>query len=367
MTVEARDLERRFGPTAALQGVSVRLQPGEFVALLGPSGSGKTTLLRILAGLDSADAGEVRIGGRDMAGVPARYRRIGVVFQNYALFRHMTVFENVAFGLRVRPRAERPREAELRTRVMRLLELVQIPDLAQRYPEQISGGQRQRAALARALAIEPELLLLDEPFGALDAVVRKDVRRWLRGLHERLGITSLLVTHDQEEAMEMADRIAVMDRGRIAQFASPRELLEAPASAFVAGFVGEAARIPCLVEGGLERVAEPSFGPLRAALPDGPATAFVRPADMRAEASAGSATVRALLGSGGQRLLVEVGGVAIEAEMLPGAERLDRGASCRVSLLGAWIFSETGARARGLPVGAPPRLRSFARGLSTDG
>ncbi|MBS7811663.1 sulfate/molybdate ABC transporter ATP-binding protein [Roseococcus pinisoli] len=366
MTVEAKDVERRFGPMAALQGISVRLQPGEFVALLGPSGSGKTTLLRILAGLDTADAGTVRIGGRDMAGVPARHRRIGVVFQNYALFRHMTVFENVAFGLRVRPRAERPYEAELKARVLRLLELVQIPDLANRYPEQISGGQRQRAALARALAIEPELLLLDEPFGALDAVVRKDVRRWLRGLHEQLGITSLLVTHDQEEAMEMADRIAVMDRGRIAQFASPRDLLDAPASAFVAGFVGEATRIPCIVESGIARFAEPGFDLLHAALPDGPAHAFVRPADVRAEAGV-SAVVRARLGGGGTRLLVEVGGRSLEAETAPGADQLDRGAPCRISLRGAWIFAETGERARGLPLGAPPRLRSYTGGLSTDG
>jgi sulfate transport system ATP-binding protein len=238
MTVSVTDLVRRFGATAALDGVSLDLAEGEFVALLGPSGSGKSTLLRILAGLEGTEAGEVHIAGRDMRGVPARERGIGVVFQNYALFRHMTVFDNVAFGLRVRPRALRPGRGETARRVRELLQLVQIPELERRYPDQVSGGQRQRVALARALAIEPRLLLLDEPFGALDALVRRDVRRWLRSLHDRLGITTILVTHDQEEAMELADRVAVMDRGRIVQEGSAAELASQPGSAFVADFTG---------------------------------------------------------------------------------------------------------------------------------
>ena len=238
MSVEVAGLTRRFGGAApALDAVDLSVRTGEFVALLGPSGSGKTTLLRILAGLDFPDAGEVRINGRSVAGVAARHRGIGFVFQHYALFRHMTVFDNVAFGLNVRPRSARPRGSEIAARVRRLLQLVQIPDLERRYPDQISGGQRQRVALARALATEPPLLLLDEPFGALDAQVRKDLRLWLRALHERLGITSLFVTHDQDEAMEIADLVVVMSMGRIEQIGTPHEVRSRPATRFVAEFV----------------------------------------------------------------------------------------------------------------------------------
>ncbi|MFC7608965.1 sulfate/molybdate ABC transporter ATP-binding protein [Teichococcus aestuarii] len=252
MSVAVRGLTRRFGPTAALRDIALETRPGEFVALLGPSGSGKTTLLRILAGLDFADSGTVEIEGQDMSAVPARARRLGFVFQNYALFRHMSVFENVAFGLRVRPRAARPGEAEIGRRVRALLERMQIGALERRMPEQISGGQRQRVALARALAIEPRLLLLDEPFGALDAEVRKGLRRWLRDLHTEMGLTSLFVTHDQEEALELADRVAVMEAGRLVQIDTPERLVEAPATAFVAGFLGHAARLPGrLAEGAL--------------------------------------------------------------------------------------------------------------------
>lgn len=339
MSVELRGLTRRFRDMAAVDSISLTLKTGEFAALLGPSGSGKTTLLRLLAGLDLPDAGEIRVNGADLARVPARERRIGVVFQHYALFRHMTVFENVAFGLRVRPRRSRPAEAEIQRRVSELLELVQIPGLATRHPEQISGGQRQRVALARALAIEPALLLLDEPFGALDAVVRKEVRRWVRGLHERLGITSILVTHDQEEAMEMADRIAVMERGRIAQFGAARELLEAPANEFVAGFVGEATRLPGEVRAGLLHLALPGLDPIGVALPDGPARLFLRPGDAWAEPGPGAGLVRARLGG---RVLVALGDTCLQAME---AARLERGDACRIALRGGWVFSACGLRA----------------------
>ncbi|MEI6162709.1 MAG: ATP-binding cassette domain-containing protein, partial [Roseococcus sp.] len=245
----------------------------------------------------------------------------------------------VAFGLRVRPRRSRPAEAEIQRRVTELLELVQIPQLAARYPEQISGGQRQRVALARALAIEPALLLLDEPFGALDAVVRKEVRRWVRGLHERLGITSILVTHDQEEAMEMADRIAVMDRGKISQFGAPRELLDAPANEFVAGFVGEATRLPGEVRQGVLHLALPGLEPIPVALPDGPARLFLRPGDAWAEAGPGAGRVRARLSG---RVLVALGETSLEAmEAAP----LERGETCRIALRGGWVFAESGERA----------------------
>ncbi|WP_421996129.1 sulfate/molybdate ABC transporter ATP-binding protein [Roseococcus sp.] len=346
MTVEVKNLVRRFGATAALEGVSLSLDQGEFIALLGPSGSGKTTLLRILAGLDFPDAGEVRIAGADVAAVPARERGVGVVFQNYALFRHMSVAENVAFGLRVRPRRHRPAEVEIQRRVRELLELVQIPELARRYPDQISGGQRQRVALARALAIEPQLLLLDEPFGALDAQVRKDVRRWVRGLHERLGITSILVTHDQEEAMEMADRVAVMERGRIVQLDTPHALLQAPATAFVAGFLGEATRLPLCIEGGVARLAEFGLDDIHLELPDGEAVLFLRPHEVRIEPSqAGPAFIRFVRpeGSSRSRILAEVGGRIIEGT---GGAGFARGDTCRIRLVSGTVFHGDGSSHR---------------------
>ncbi len=232
-----RDLRKLFGATAALDGLNLSIGGGEFLALLGPSGSGKTTLLRVLAGLEFVNAGSIEIDGRPIQGVPARQRRIGLVFQHYALFRHMTVARNVAFGLEVRPRKDRPSAAAIRARVEELLDLMEIPELADRYPEQISGGQRQRVALARALAIEPKLLLLDEPFGALDAKVRRNLRVWLRGLHDRMGLTSIFVTHDQAEALEMADRVAVLRAGRIEQVDTPERLYAKPANEFVREFL----------------------------------------------------------------------------------------------------------------------------------
>jgi sulfate transport system ATP-binding protein len=238
MSIEVIDVAKRFGAFQALRGVSLAIAQGELVTLLGPSGSGKTTLLRLIAGLESPDAGDIRFDGESVVGIGARHRSVGFVFQHYALFRHMSVFENVAFGLRVRPRAARPDNCEIRERVRALLDLVQVGWLAERYPHQLSGGQRQRVALARALAIEPKVLLLDEPFGALDAKVRKELRRWLRHLHDRTGMTSLLVTHDQEEALEVADRVVVMGEGRIEQVGTPEEVYENPASAFVFEFLG---------------------------------------------------------------------------------------------------------------------------------
>jgi len=239
MSIEVRHLQKRFGATVVCDDLSLDIPAGQLVALLGPSGSGKTTLLRIIAGLEVPDAGTVLFHGEDATDADVRERRVGFVFQHYALFGHMTIFENVAFGLRVRPKAVRPDEAQIRARVAKLLALVQLDPLADRYPHQLSGGQRQRIALVRALAVEPEVLLLDEPFGALDARVRKELRRWLRRLHDEMQVTSVFVTHDQEEAMEVADRIVVMNQGRIEQDGAPDEVYDHPASPFVLQFLGD--------------------------------------------------------------------------------------------------------------------------------
>ena len=239
MSIEIRKVSKKFGDFHALRDVSLDIQSGELMALLGPSGCGKTTLLRIIAGLETADAGSILFAGEDTTDVHVRERQVGFVFQHYALFRHMTVFENVAFGLRVKPRGARPNEDQIRKKVHDLLGLVQLDWLADRFPSQLSGGQRQRIALARALAVEPKVLLLDEPFGALDAKVRKELRRWLRRLHDDLNVTSIFVTHDQEEALEVADRVVLMNAGRVEQVGSPQEVWDHPASPFVYGFLGD--------------------------------------------------------------------------------------------------------------------------------
>ncbi|MBX7193901.1 MAG: sulfate ABC transporter ATP-binding protein [Sandaracinaceae bacterium] len=249
MTLEASAVSKTFGKHKALDDVSVTIREGELVALLGPSGGGKTTLLRVLAGLESPDAGQVRLRGQEVTRSGPHARGVGFVFQHYALFREMTVFENVAFGLRVKPRGERPSEAVIQKRVHELLALVQLEGLAGRHPDQLSGGQRQRVALARALAVEPKILLLDEPFGALDAKVRKELRGWLRRLHDELHVTTVLVTHDQEEAFEIADRVLVIHEGRIHQDGTPDALLTRPASPFVADFVSESAIVHGTVRG----------------------------------------------------------------------------------------------------------------------
>ena len=239
MSIEVRNLTKRFGAVTVCNNLNLDIPSGELVALLGPSGSGKTSLLRIIAGLEQPDSGSVLFNGQDATDVSARERRVGFVFQHYALFGHMTIFENVAFGLRVRPKATRPSEHAIRAKVTELLKLVQLDWIADRYPHQLSGGQRQRIALARALAVEPEVLLLDEPFGALDAKVRKDLRRWLRRLHDEMHITSVFVTHDQEEAMEVADRIVVMNNGQIEQDGPPDQVYDHPATPFVLQFLGD--------------------------------------------------------------------------------------------------------------------------------
>nr|PZN41652.1 MAG: sulfate ABC transporter ATP-binding protein [Bacillota bacterium] len=284
MSIEVRDVVKRFGSFTALRGVSLAIPSGALVAFLGPSGSGKTTLLRIIAGLEAPDRGEVLFAGKNATDQRVQDRRVGFVFQHYALFRHMTVFENVAFGLRVRPRSERPPEAEIRRRVGELLKLVQLEGLGGRYPAQLSGGQRQRVALARALAIEPRVLLLDEPFGALDAKVRQELRRWLRRLHDELEITTVVVTHDQEEALEVADLVVVMNEGRIEQVGTPEEVYDRPVSPFVYHFLGSVNLFHGRLDRGVLRV-----GPLELAAPehadaqDAPGTGYARPHDLVVE------------------------------------------------------------------------------------
>jgi len=238
MSIEAKNITKTFGSFVALNDVSIQFPSGQLVALLGPSGSGKTTLLRIIAGLETANAGSIYFEGEDATQRNARDRRVGFVFQHYALFRHMTVFDNIAFGLKVKPRRERPTRDDIKDRVFNLLKLVQLDMLAYRYPSQLSGGQRQRVALARALAVEPKVLLLDEPFGALDAKVRKELRRWLRRLHDEIHVTSIFVTHDVEEALEVADQVVVMNQGKIEQIGTPEEVYDHPASPFVYDFLG---------------------------------------------------------------------------------------------------------------------------------
>ena len=278
--IEIRALSKHFGAFQALSDVSLRVAKGELLALLGPSGSGKTTLLRILAGLESADSGSITCDGEDLTGVDPALRRIGFVFQSYALFAHMNVFDNVAFGLRVMPRKTRPSEAEIAKRVTRLLELVRIGQLAKRRPNEVSGGQRQRVALARALAIEPRILLLDEPFGALDAQVRKELRQWLRQLHDELHVTSVFVTHDQDEALAVADRVAVLTDGRVAQIGRPDEVYAHPASARVYEFLGESNAIPGRAAAGQVAAAWGSFPAEVTAALGANVVAYVRPEDV---------------------------------------------------------------------------------------
>jgi sulfate transport system ATP-binding protein len=278
MRIAVEQLTKRFGATLVLDRVDLEIREREFLGLLGPSGSGKTTLLRILAGLEFADTGRVLFDDAEAQALPIAERQVGMVFQHYALFGHMTVFNNVAFGLKVRPRPSRPPRGEIAERVERLLHLVQLDGLGDRFPGQLSGGQRQRVALARALATEPKVLLLDEPFGALDAKVRVELRRWLRDLHDSTGLTTIFVTHDQEEALALADRVAIMAAGRIEQVGSPTEVYEGPQSPFVYDFLGRTNAFDCVVENGRARLGDKAFAV--DGLPDGPAIAFVRPHDV---------------------------------------------------------------------------------------
>ncbi|MBX3363134.1 MAG: sulfate/molybdate ABC transporter ATP-binding protein [Phycisphaeraceae bacterium] len=280
MSITVTDVSKSFGDFRALQDVSVEIPTGELVAILGPSGSGKTTLLRLIAGLETLDRGRGAISfhDEDVRDQPVRKRRVGFVFQHYALFRHMTVFQNVAFGLRCKPRRERPARAEIRRRVHELLSLVQLEGLAGRYPTQLSGGQRQRVALARALAVEPRVLLLDEPFGALDAKVRLELRKWIRRLHDELHITSVFVTHDQEEALEVADRIVIMNKGRIEQVGTAAEVYHRPATEFVMNFLGQVNTFHGRATGRDVEFASIRVG-VTGAIPDGDVRVFVRPHD----------------------------------------------------------------------------------------
>ena len=340
-------IEKRFGRFPALKGVSLHAEPGEFLALLGPSGSGKTTLLRTIAGLEAPDAGEVRLDGEDFLALTPRERRVGMVFQHYALFRHMTVAGNIAFGLKSRPAAQRPRGSEIRARVETLLSLVQLEGLGKRYPAQLSGGQQQRVALARALAIEPRVLLLDEPFGALDAKVRKELRHWLRRVHNETGVTTIFVTHDQEEAMDLADRVAVLREGRIEQVGTPEALDEHPASAFVFDFLGDANRLPCRLDGALARIEGFSVPAVVAPGAGGASTAWFRPheTELASDGPGLEVTVADVLNKGG---LVRVecrtaGGQLLEADRprSAGAEGLVPGASLRLRPSRVFVFPET--------------------------
>ncbi len=315
MSIEVRDLNKSFGAFQALTDVNLTVQTGELVALLGPSGSGKTTLLRIIAGLEFPTQGSILFNEEDVAQRDARSRQVGFVFQHYALFRHMSVFENIAFGLRVRPRATRPAKEVITARVMELLKLVQLEGLAQRYPSQLSGGQRQRVALARALAVEPDVLLLDEPFGALDARVRQELRQWLRRLHDELHITSVFVTHDQEEALEVADRVVVMNHGRIEQIGTPDEVYEQPANPFVMNFLGSVNLFHGRVHDG-----EAHIGPVN---PAAAGIGYVRPHELDlARSRSGASTVEAVV------RYIHAVGPTVRVEM----ERADGGGSIGAEL-----------------------------------
>ncbi|NYS60986.1 sulfate/molybdate ABC transporter ATP-binding protein [Vreelandella salicampi] len=282
MSIHLQNIGKHFGATRALEPVNLDIHEGELVGLLGPSGSGKTTLLRIIAGLENADrsreTSKILFGERDVTNVHVRDRRIGFVFQHYALFRHMTVYDNVAFGLTVMPRKRRPSSGEIRSRVFRLLEMVKLEHLANRYPAQLSGGQQQRVSLARALAVEPDVLLLDEPFGALDAKVRQELRRWLRHLHDELNFTSVFVTHDQEEALELSDRVVVMSDGRIEQIDSPETLYRVPKNRFVFEFLGDVNHLEGRVRDGVLTCGDAH---LNVDLPDGHEELLLRPHEVR--------------------------------------------------------------------------------------
>jgi sulfate transport system ATP-binding protein len=290
MSIDVKNINKCFGNFVALNDVSLDFPAGELTALLGPSGCGKTTLLRIIAGLEQPDSGQVFLEGEDASSHHVRERQVGFVFQHYALFKHMSVFENIAFGLRVKPRNQRPSESQIRQKVMQLLELVQLDWLADRYPPQLSGGQRQRIALARALAVEPRVLLLDEPFGALDAKVRKELRRWLRRLHDELHVTSIFVTHDQEEALEVADRIVLMNKGKVEQIGAPNEVYNHPASPFVYGFLGNVNLFHGRVHEGVLDTGGIAFdAPGHTHTQDAKGVGFVRPHDIEIERYTGDA------------------------------------------------------------------------------
>ena len=339
MTVTLRGLTQHYGNVPSLHAIDLEVKPGEFLALVGPSGAGKTTVLRVMAGLETHYTGHLEIAGQDMAGVPARRRNIGFVFQNYALFRHMTVAENVAFGLRVQRLMP---EAGIRAKVAELLELVQIPQLAQRRPSQLSGGQQQRVALARALATSPQLLLLDEPFGALDPLVRKEIRNWLRALHAQLGLTSVFITHDQTEAVEMADRVAVMQGGRILQLGTPEELEAAPAHPFVFAFLGPAIRLDGEMHDGVLHVEELPVRPFAVNAPAGKVFALLRQHHLALAPGEGDAVVMSVRLAGPVvHYTIEARGRTLEL-VSTASQTLAPGTRCGFAILDAKIFPRDG-------------------------
>jgi sulfate/thiosulfate transport system ATP-binding protein len=321
MSIEVRNLRKTFGSFVALDNVSLDVPGGELVALLGPSGSGKTTLLRIIAGLEPADHGSILFHGENATDRPVREREVGFVFQHYALFRHMSVFENVAFGLRVRPRKVRQPEREIRETVMGLLSLVQLDVLANRLPSELSGGQRQRVALARALAVKPKVLLLDEPFGALDAKVRKELRRWLRRLHEEVHVTSVFVTHDQEEALEVSDRVVIMNEGRVEQSGTPEDVYDHPATPFVYGFLGDVNLFHGRIHQGHVNIGDSELdAPEWAHASDQPGVAYVRTYDVElAPSPVGDSSMEALV-----RHVRAFGPmVRLELDLVPGGRTIE--------------------------------------------
>jgi sulfate transport system ATP-binding protein len=346
MDIRVDRISKDFDETAALKDVSLSVRSGELMALLGPSGSGKTTLLRVIAGLEVPDSGRVFFGDQDATHVPVQKRGVGFVFQHYALFRHMTVVENISYGLRVRARSKRPHASEIEARVRCLLALVQLENLGDRYPAQLSGGQRQRVALARALAVEPRVLLLDEPFGALDAKVRKDLRRWLRDIHERTGQTTIFVTHDQDEALELADRVTILKDGAVEQIGTPEQVHEDPATEFVMSFIGDTTRLPVSARDGSlwHEQTRLSFG-----LPeqtDGPTDLYVRPWDLafvaEGEPDGLAGTVAAIRRSAtGRRASIQLlpSGETVEAE-IPTGSRLNVQDSVFVRVLRGKAFGQ---------------------------
>jgi sulfate transport system ATP-binding protein len=319
MEIQIRDLAKDYGTVPALHSVDLDVKSGELLALLGPSGSGKTTLLRSIAGLEQASRGTIFFGEEEASATPVRERGVGFVFQHYALFRHMTVAENIGFGLSVRPRAKRPPKAAIRERVLSLLDLVRLKGLEDRYPAQLSGGQRQRVALARALAVDPKVLLLDEPFGALDAKVRKELRKWLREIHEETHYTTVFVTHDQEEALELADRVVVLDKGRIEQIGTPDEVYDAPATPFVFAFIGDSSELAVTVDQGRVWLYDRAVPLGLDVVGHCPARLFVRPQhwEVGAPANGLAGVVRSVLRHGpGRRAEVELGaGVSVTVDV----------------------------------------------------